>query len=176
MTSTYWPHQHFSHNLLQDVEWSNSKLVGPGLQVRRPATPLNYITATIYESYRRTVYYQDYNEEFTILFFCTFTVFGNFLGNTSAISSFSSSRNMWNFPPISPGLPLNSWASAPSALFFWTIIHHNQNDSSLRISVNGSCRFEFASTERKLNFKLQKQCLKPPYRVHNSLSPNFWHF
>ena len=94
--------------------------------------------------------------------FCTFTVFGNFLCNTLAISSCEISRQFLR------GYQ-NSWASAPSALFFWTIIH--QNDSSLRISVNSSCRFECASTERKPNFKLQKQCLKPPYRVHNS--PHF---
>ena len=50
VTSTHWPHQHFEllafrhtptmHNLLQTVEWSNQKFVGPGLQVFGLATPL----------------------------------------------------------------------------------------------------------------------------------------
>ena len=50
MTSTHWSHQHFdlwsflldltAHSLLQAVEWSKQKLVGPGLQVYRLATPM----------------------------------------------------------------------------------------------------------------------------------------
>ena len=50
MTSTHWSHQHFdvwsfllnltAHSLLQAVEWSKQKLVGPGLQVFRLATPM----------------------------------------------------------------------------------------------------------------------------------------
>ena len=50
MTSTHWSHQHFdlwsfllnlrAHSLLLAVEWSKQKIVGPGLQVYRLATPM----------------------------------------------------------------------------------------------------------------------------------------
>ena len=56
MASTHWPHQRFellsllahitlkTHNLLQAVEWSNQKFVGPDLQVYGLlATPLSVI-------------------------------------------------------------------------------------------------------------------------------------
>ena len=32
------------HNLLQAIEWSNQKFVGPGLRVYGQATPLMYYT------------------------------------------------------------------------------------------------------------------------------------
>ena len=51
MTSTHWPHQHHKllrflayptmHNLLQVVEWSDQKFVGPGLQVYGLGTTLD---------------------------------------------------------------------------------------------------------------------------------------
>ena len=51
MTSKHWSHQSFdllgflahrltTHNLLEVVEWSNQKFVGPGLQAYGMATPL----------------------------------------------------------------------------------------------------------------------------------------
>ena len=83
--------------------------------------------------------------------FCTFTFFGNFLSNTTlAISSFFFLTKRVKFPANFSGA--TKTAELPRLLlsFFEQLS---------------------ASTERKLNFKLQKQCLRPPYRVHNS--PHF---
>lgn len=130
-----------------------SKNCGPWPTSLWAGHALNYSTASKLKAIEGLSTTKSLNDVLWIsLFFCTLTVF---------FETCEFSRQFLQ------GYR-KDWATAPSALSFWTITIKMLILEDIGIHllnlINGGYRFKFTPTKRKLNFQLQKPCSNPPYR------------